>query len=130
MVKRCDMLTAIPFFRLLPYAPLLVGLSLPLLVSGCASSLSRRPTRPLGSAPIPAHPQTQQLGIASWYGPGFHGQSTASGEVYNQNALTAAHRTSRGSAGSGLSLCLRMARGDAILLPTHRRGVLQEGQGR
>jgi rare lipoprotein A len=30
-------------------------------------------------------------GEASWYGPGFHGRTTASGEVYNQNALTAAH---------------------------------------
>lgn len=32
-------------------------------------------------------------GIASWYGPGFHGKLTASGEVYNQNAMTAAHPT-------------------------------------
>lgn len=32
-------------------------------------------------------------GIASWYGPGFHGNRTANGERYNQNALTAAHRT-------------------------------------
>ncbi|MBE7381093.1 MAG: septal ring lytic transglycosylase RlpA family protein [Leptolyngbya sp. SIO1E4] len=32
-------------------------------------------------------------GRASWYGPGFHGRRTASGEVFNQNALTAAHRT-------------------------------------
>lgn len=31
-------------------------------------------------------------GIASWYGPGFHGRKTASGERFNQNALTAAHR--------------------------------------
>lgn len=30
-------------------------------------------------------------GQASWYGPGFHGRTTASGEVYNQNAMTAAH---------------------------------------
>lgn len=30
-------------------------------------------------------------GIASWYGPGFHGQRTANGEIYNQNGLTAAH---------------------------------------
>jgi rare lipoprotein A len=34
-----------------------------------------------------------ETGIASWYGPGFHGKRTASGEVYNQNDLTAAHRT-------------------------------------
>ncbi len=31
-------------------------------------------------------------GIASWYGPGFHGKKTASGERFNQNALTAAHK--------------------------------------
>lgn len=32
-------------------------------------------------------------GMASWYGPGFHGRRSASGEVFNQNDLTAAHRT-------------------------------------
>lgn len=32
-------------------------------------------------------------GMASWYGPGFNGRRSASGEVFNQNALTAAHRT-------------------------------------
>ena len=32
-------------------------------------------------------------GVASWYGPGFHGRSTASGERFNRNAMTAAHRT-------------------------------------
>lgn len=32
-------------------------------------------------------------GVASWYGPGFHGQATANGETYNQNDLTAAHKT-------------------------------------
>lgn len=31
--------------------------------------------------------------VASWYGPGFHGRKTASGERFNQNALTAAHKT-------------------------------------
>ncbi len=32
-------------------------------------------------------------GIASWYGPDFNGKLTASGEVYDMNALTAAHKT-------------------------------------
>lgn len=32
-------------------------------------------------------------GTASWYGPGFNGKMTASGERFNQNAMTAAHRT-------------------------------------
>jgi rare lipoprotein A len=34
-----------------------------------------------------------EIGVSSWYGPGFHGQSTASGEQYDQFAMTAAHRT-------------------------------------
>ncbi|WP_019499750.1 septal ring lytic transglycosylase RlpA family protein [Pseudanabaena sp. PCC 6802] len=32
-------------------------------------------------------------GFASWYGPGFHGAMSASGEIFNANAMTAAHRT-------------------------------------
>lgn len=32
-------------------------------------------------------------GKASWYGPGFHGKKTASGEVFDQRKLTAAHKT-------------------------------------
>lgn len=34
-----------------------------------------------------------QEGVASWYGPGFHGRRTASGKRFNTNKLTAAHRT-------------------------------------
>lgn len=34
-----------------------------------------------------------QNGRASWYGPGFHGRKTASGETFNTNDMTAAHRT-------------------------------------
>ena len=34
-----------------------------------------------------------QTGIASWYGPGFHGKATASGSIYDQHDLTAAHQT-------------------------------------
>jgi rare lipoprotein A len=37
-------------------------------------------------------PKFVQRGLASWYGPGFHGEKTASGEIYDQNDLTAAHR--------------------------------------
>lgn len=31
--------------------------------------------------------------LTSWYGPGFNGNITANGERFNQNALTAAHKT-------------------------------------
>ena len=42
---------------------------------------------------LPAVAGGDQCGIASWYGPGFHGRTAANGEIYNQNAMTAAHRT-------------------------------------
>ncbi len=32
-------------------------------------------------------------GVASWYGPEFHGKKTASGEIYDMYAMTAAHKT-------------------------------------
>lgn len=31
--------------------------------------------------------------VASWYGPKYHGRQTASGEVFDMNGLTAAHKT-------------------------------------
>ncbi|MEL6137820.1 MAG: septal ring lytic transglycosylase RlpA family protein [Cyanobacteria bacterium J06628_6] len=60
---------------------------------GNAEPLTEIEGRP---APEPA-PQTVAVrsvssGMASWYGPGFHGRRSASGEVFNQNAMTAAHR--------------------------------------
>jgi rare lipoprotein A len=41
----------------------------------------------------PARAPNVQLGLASYYGPGFHGEETASGEIFNQRELVAAHRT-------------------------------------
>lgn len=39
--------------------------------------------------------QYKELGTmrASWYGPRFHGRYTANGEIYDQNAMTAAHKS-------------------------------------
>src|ERR1700733_13850570 len=36
---------------------------------------------------------SDEIGIASWYGPNFDGRFTANGEVYNMNDVTAAHKT-------------------------------------
>lgn len=46
-------------------------------------------------APPPLIPSVgeRQTGLASWYGNPFHGRQTASGEIYNMNGFTAAHRT-------------------------------------
>lgn len=49
------------------------------------------------SPPAESSPQQEagptQRGVASYYGPGFHGRRTASGERFDRNAPTAAHRT-------------------------------------
>jgi rare lipoprotein A len=50
----------------------------------------------LSTALVAAHtqiPARAQVGWASWYGPGFHGRETASGERFSMHELTAAHRT-------------------------------------
>lgn len=46
-------------------------------------------TKPAGSAA----PPRVQVGLASWYGPGFHGDKTASGEIFDQREMVAAHRS-------------------------------------
>ena len=43
--------------------------------------------------PEPSPPTMTETGLASWYGPKFHGKLTASGEVFNQEHFTAAHPT-------------------------------------
>jgi len=48
-----------------------------------------------GSVPPPmtsVSTDWSEEGEASWYGPGFHGKRTASGEVYDMEDMTAAHR--------------------------------------
>jgi hypothetical protein len=56
---------------------------------GCAS----HPSPKAYPFPPPEAPAVGTVveGIASWYGPGFHGRKTAAGESYDQGALTAAH---------------------------------------
>ncbi|MGE0871225.1 MAG: septal ring lytic transglycosylase RlpA family protein [Kofleriaceae bacterium] len=54
-------------------------------VAACAARQSREP----------ATAARVQVGMASWYGGELHGNPTASGERFNKNAMTAAHRTLR-----------------------------------
>ena len=47
-----------------------------------------------GETYVPRHqPDYVEEGMASWYGPGFHGGKTANGERFDEDELTAAHRT-------------------------------------
>jgi rare lipoprotein A len=62
-----------------------------LATAGILAACSSPPRR--GSAASDAPGAELGRGKASWYGPGFHGKRTASGERFDMNALTAAHRT-------------------------------------
>jgi len=59
--------------------------------------LTRRSSNPAGGSFIPGTPfpgpSPVLFSTASWYGPGFDGRLTASGEVFDQEGLTAAHRS-------------------------------------
>lgn len=59
-----------------------------LLLSAACASDPKKYRFPPAVAPRPGSVET---GIASWYGPGYNGKRTSSGEVFDQDALTAAH---------------------------------------
>jgi rare lipoprotein A len=48
--------------------------------------------KPKTSQAVKTSSRPRKKGMASWYGPGFHGRRTASGETFNSSSLTAAHR--------------------------------------
>jgi rare lipoprotein A len=76
----------------------LVVVALSLGVAGCAGP-PRTATPESGSAreatPVREAPTARKstVGKASWYGAFHHGRRTASGEIFDMHALTAAHRT-------------------------------------
>src|SRR6478736_8164673 len=90
------------------FLPLLI---VAVLLSGCGRRQSARAPLPppptLEVAPTPAPPSSApaadsrptappvfvETGLASWYGPPYHNRRGSNGEIYNMNALTAAHRT-------------------------------------
>jgi rare lipoprotein A len=65
----------------------LLGMAL-VVATGCSPV-----HRPRVAAQVAPATGDAEEGIASWYGPGFHGKRTSSGERYDQYDLTAAHRT-------------------------------------
>jgi rare lipoprotein A len=61
------------------------------------SAMADNSTAPADTAepvvPPSAKPLVTETGLASWYGPPYHNRVGSNGEVYNMNAMTAAHRT-------------------------------------
>ncbi len=91
---------------------------------GAASPLTEvanRPLRPVAPIEIASVGTVRQqiTGWASWYGPGFHGNLSASGEVFNQNAMTAAHRSLR--FGTRVRVT-NLANGRAVVVRVNDRG--------
>jgi rare lipoprotein A len=73
-------------------------LSLPLFVAALSGCSSQNLAPPAGLATARYYPSTganvpPHVEVASWYGPGFQGRPTSTGERFNENALTAASRT-------------------------------------
>ena len=65
-----------------------LGLTVLIALGACAGNPKPRDPRLPAVAPRVG---TIVEGIASWYGPGYDGKRTSSGEVFRQDALTAAH---------------------------------------
>ena len=92
-------------FRKLPLLLFLPALLSALVLGGCSSkedSVGYMGGRYRGTKSYTVRGKTyhpyksargyRETGVASWYGPGFHGKKTSNGERYDQNAMTAAHK--------------------------------------
>lgn len=100
--------------------------------------MPRTPPRPAVVIPpvlepvVPASPyelspprESDQQGLASWYGARFHGRRTASGERFDSQELTAAHRT----LAFGTLVCVRSAiTGKAVVVRINDRGPFAHGR--
>ena len=89
-----------------------------LLLAACARTVTVTP-------PSPPLAGAEETGVASWYGHPYHGRRTASGEVYDMNDLTAAHR----SLPFGTRLMVtNLDTGQAVEVRVNDRGPLVEGR--
>lgn len=67
----------------------------------------------------------EETGVASWYGDKFHAQKTANGEIYDMNALTAAHRT---LPLPSLVRVTYLANGRSVVVRVNDRGPFKKGR--
>ncbi|MDY7225360.1 septal ring lytic transglycosylase RlpA family protein [Hyalangium rubrum] len=102
------------------------------VLAGCSSRASRPlpRERPGASNPSTGKPEPEPdsktylgEGLASYYGPGLHGRPTASGEKFDQEAMTAAHRKLR------FGTCVRvvnMENGRSVQVRVNDRGPFKD----
>jgi rare lipoprotein A (peptidoglycan hydrolase) len=89
------------------------------VIAKVPSTFDATPTPVIAKVPLPPQSRVVEAGLASWYGPGFHGKLTASGEVFNQEKFTAAHRTLPW--GSRVRV-INLANGKAVVVQINDRG--------
>jgi rare lipoprotein A len=75
--------------------------------------------------PLPAEAALTESGLASWYGQQFHGRRTASGEIYDMHAMTAAHRTLPLPSFARIS---NPANGRSVIVRVNDRGPFTKGR--
>jgi rare lipoprotein A len=91
-----------------------------------AAAFQPAPRKPTNlKACRPARPAYDRRGTASWYGPTLHGGATASGEPFDMNALTAAHRTL--PFGTRVKVT-NLKNGRAVVLTINDRGPFAAGR--
>ena len=101
------------FKKGLTRAALLAGILI--ILSGCAG----------GSGKLSTDPGSVQEGGASYYAHKFHGRQTASGEIYNENDMTAAHKTL--AFGTTVRVT-NLANGKDVVVRINDRGPFVEGR--
>jgi rare lipoprotein A len=71
----------------------ILAIGLPSLAACATRAPEPAPTAPSAPTPAAEQPSFTESGLASWYGTVHQGHKTASGERFDQHALTAAHRS-------------------------------------
>lgn len=98
-----------------------------LWIGGCSSySPASVASRPIPLSERPPSPGRGHVTTASWYGPGFIGQRTASGEIYHRDDLTAASRTL--PLGSRVQVT-NLNTGRSVVVRINDRGPYVRGRG-
>ncbi len=99
-------------------------------LGGCsaynAPSVPLRPAPAPAVEPLPASSAGGRVTLASWYGPGFVGQRTASGEIYHRGDLTAASRSL--PLGTRVQVT-NLSTGRAVVVRINDRGPYVGGRG-
>jgi hypothetical protein len=101
----------------------LCAVGLAMALSGCALLHARTPVPRFVAPPPPS--RSSITGVASWYGPGFNGKRTSTGEIYDQEDLTAACTTL--PLGT-LALVTNLQNGRSVQVRINDRGPFVKGR--